>query len=116
MAQQGKTKSVVPKLLSYSYSFEKYIQSYLPLFSIGDVEKYDLYSNKNTKYLFYKFNGWIESIEGEKLLIHHTTKTKDDFSLKAIESRGRQFFLNHNTEFKDHYQNSMEKNRNNWNN
>ena len=46
LAQQDKTKSVVPKRISYSYNFEKYIQSYLPSFSIDVVEKYDLYSNK----------------------------------------------------------------------
>ena len=112
LVQQDETKPVVSKLISYSYSFEKYIQSYLPSFSIDDVEKYDLYSNKNAKYLFYKFNSWIESMEGEKLLIRHTAKTKADFSLKAIGSRDKQFFLNHNTEFKD-YQNSTEKTRNN---
>ena len=73
LAQQDKTKSVVPKRISYSYSFEKYIQSYLPSFSIDDVEKYDLYLNKNAKYLLYKFKYWRESMEGEKLLIRHTT-------------------------------------------
>ena len=72
-AQQDEKKLVVPKRISYSYSFEKYIQSYLPSFSIDEVEKYDLYLNKNAKYLLYKFKDWIESMEGEKLLIRHTT-------------------------------------------
>ena len=85
MAQQNETKSVVSKRFSYSYSFEKYIQSYLPSFSIDDTEKYDLYSNKNAKYLFYKFNDWIESMEGEKLLIRHIAKTKGDFTFKTTE-------------------------------
>ena len=85
MAQQNETKSVVSKRFSYSYSFEKYIQSYLPSFSIGDTEKYDLYSNKNAKYLFYKFNDWIESMEGEKLFIRHIAKTKGDFTFKTTE-------------------------------
>ena len=112
LAQQDETKSVVPKRISYSYSFEKYIQSYLPSFSIDDAEKYDLYLNKNAKYLLYKFKDWIESMEGEKLLIRHTAKTKYVFSLNTIESRDRQFLIEkliHNIEFKDHYQNSTEK-------
>ena len=52
-------------------------------------------------------------MEGEKLLLRHTAKIKDDFSLKTIESRDRQFLIEkliHNIEFKDHYQNSTEKN------
>lgn len=54
----------------------------------------------------------IESMEEEKLLIRHTTKTKDHFSLKTIESRAREFLIEklmHEIEFKDHYANSMEK-------
>ena len=112
LVQQDETKSIVPKRISYSYSFEKYLQSYLPLFSIDDVEKYDLYSNKNAKYLFYKFNDWIESTKGEKLFMRHTAKTKDDFSLEGIEGRDRLFLIEkliHNIEFKDHYQNLTEK-------
>ena len=51
-------------------------------------------------------------MEGEKLLIRHTAKTKYVFSLNTIESRDRQFLIEkliHNIEFKDHYQNSTEK-------
>ena len=84
LAQQDETRSIVPKRISYSYSFEKYVQSYLPSFSIDDAEKYDLYSNKNAKDLFYKFNDWIEFMVGEKLLIRHIAETKDNFSLKTI--------------------------------
>ena len=46
--------------MSYHNSFEKYTDSFLPSFSINDVEKFDLYSNKNAKYLFYKFNAYIK--------------------------------------------------------
>ena len=44
-------------------------QKYFPSFSVDDVKKIDLFANKNSKYLFYKFNDWIESVEGEKLII-----------------------------------------------
>ena len=62
--------------------------------------------------MLYKFNDWIESMEGEKLLIRHTAKTKDDFSLKTTESTDRQFLIEkliQNIKFKYHYQNSTEK-------
>ena len=42
LPQQDETKSIVPKQVSYNYSFEKYIKSYLPSFSIDKAEKYDL--------------------------------------------------------------------------
>ena len=113
LPQQDETKSIVPKQVSYNYRFEKYIKSYLLSFSIDEAKKYDRYSNKSAKYLFYKFNDWIESMEEDKLLICHTAKTKDDFSFKTIESRDRQFLIEkliHNIAFKGHYQSSTEKN------
>ena len=113
LAQQDETNSIIPKRVSYSYCFEKYVNSYLSSISINDTEKDDLFSNKNSKYLFYKFNSWRESMEGEKLLIRHTAKTKDDFSLKTIESKDRHFLIEklmYNIKLKDHYANSTDKN------
>ena len=94
MAQQDETKAIIPKRIVYHYSFEKYIKNYLPYFSVDDIEKFDLFTNKNSKYLLYKFNDWIESLqEAEKLTIRHTTKAKYSFSLKKIEDRERQFLI-----------------------
>ena len=47
LAQQENTKAIIPKCIAYHYSFEKYIKNYLPSFSLDDVEKFDLYANKN---------------------------------------------------------------------
>ena len=76
LAQQDKTKQIIPKKIAYHHSFQKYIKSYLPSFSIEEAEKFDLHANKNSKYLLYKFNDWIESLDGKKLLIKHTSKHK----------------------------------------
>ena len=94
MAQQDETKPIIPKRIACHYSFEKYIRNYLPSFSVDDIEKFDLYANKNSKYLLYKFNDWIESLQGaEKLIIQYTAKTKDSVSLKTIEEKDRQFLI-----------------------
>ena len=45
MAQQDEIKSIIPKRIFYHYSFEKYINKYLPSFSIDDAEKFDLFKN-----------------------------------------------------------------------
>ena len=67
LAQQDESKQVMPKRISYHYSFEKYIKKYLPSFSIGEGEELDLLSDKNSKYLLYKFNDCIESLGAEKI-------------------------------------------------
>ena len=113
MAQQDETKPIIPKRIACHYSFEKYIRNYLPSFSVDDIEKFDLYANKNSKYILYKFNDWIESLQGaEKLIIQYTAKTKDSVSLKTIEEKDRQFLIEkiiHGIEFNNPYNISSEK-------
>ena len=90
LAQQDELKQFIPKRISYHYSFEKYTRSYLPLFSLEEIDKLDLLSNKNAKYLLYKFNDWIESMGAEKNLIRHTSKVRDKISLPEIEEKDKQ--------------------------
>ena len=87
IAQEDERKVIIPKRTSYHNSAEKYINKYLPSFSIDNAEKFDLFANKNSKYLFYKFNDQIEAIGGEKRIIQHIAKMKDSISLKKIEKR-----------------------------
>ena len=70
LAQQDETKAIIPKRIAYHYDFEKYIKNCLPSFSVDDIEKFDLYANKNSKYLLNKFNDLVDSLQGtEKLII-----------------------------------------------
>ena len=111
MAQQNDETAFVPKKVSYENSFENYINSFLQSFSINDVEKFDLFSNKNVKYLFYKFNDYIRAWQ-QKKKIKHTQKIKDSVGLKKIEDRNKQFLIEkiiHGIEFINYYENSIEK-------
>ena len=56
LAQQDELKKFIPKQISHHYNFGKYTRSYLPSFSLEEIEKRDLLSNKNAKHLLYKFN------------------------------------------------------------
>ena len=49
LAQQDETKAIIPKRIANHYSFEKICKNYLPSFSVDDVEKCDLYANRNSK-------------------------------------------------------------------
>ena len=111
-AQQDKQTAAVPKRISYHHSFEKYIQNLLPSFSIVYVKKFDLYANKNAKYLTYRFNDYIKMSDGKRKIIKYTIKVKDSIGPKNIEERDRQFLVEtiiHAVEFKNQYENSIKK-------
>ena len=50
-------------------------------------------TNKRSKYLPYKFNNWIESLNAEKLKIRHLSRVKDDISLTKIEEKNNQLLI-----------------------
>ena len=87
IAQQNKETANIPKKMSYHNSFERYIDSFLPSFSIDDVEKFDLYSNKNAKYLFYRLNDYIRAYGNKRKKIKHTQKIKNIRKKQAIFGR-----------------------------
>ena len=62
------TANIPKKCLIISYD------SFLLSFSIDDVEKFDLYSNKNVRYLFYTFNDYIRAYGSKRKKIKHTQK------------------------------------------
>ena len=86
--------------MSYHDSFERYIDCFLQSFSIDDVEKFDLYSNKNLKYLFYRF--YIKAYRSKRNKIKHTQKIKNTIGMQKIEERNKKFLVEiiiHSVEF-----------------
>ena len=65
IAQQNEQAAFIPKK-SYRNSFEAYIRQFLQVFSIDDVEKYDLFAHKNSKYLFYRFNDYGKAYDSHR--------------------------------------------------
>ena len=93
LAQQNKLKQLIPKRISYHYSFEKYTRRYLLSFSLEEINRFDMLSNKNVNYLLYKFNDWIKSIGAEKILIRHTSKVRDKIGLQKTEENDKQLLI-----------------------
>ena len=111
MNQQNKNAAFVPKKFTYRNTFERYMNSFLPAFLIDDVEKYDLYANKNSKCLFYHFNDYVKSYGSKRRKIRHTQKLKDSVGLKKVEDKNKQFLIEkiiHSVEFQNPYMNSIE--------
>ena len=102
IGQQNDQTAPVPKRFSYNHSFEHYLQNFLPSFSLDDIDKFDLYSNKNAKYLFYRFHDYIKMSGGKRQIIKHTFKMSNSIGLKKIEEKDKQFLVEkiiHGVEF-----------------
>ena len=87
-----------------------HIDGFLPSFFINDVKKFDLYSNKNAKYLFYRFNDYIRAYGNKRKKIKHTQKIKNSVGMQKIEERNKQFLVEkiiHALEFANPYENSV---------
>ena len=67
LVQQDETKQFIQKRVLYHHSFERYMKQFLSRFSLEENENFDLLTNKNSKYLLYKFNNCIESLNAEKI-------------------------------------------------
>ena len=70
------------------------MKQFLPAFSVEESEKYNLLTNKSSKYLLYKFNNQIESLNAKKnLKTRHSSKVKDDIGLIKIEEKDNQYLI-----------------------
>ena len=87
LAQENDDAAFIPKTFSYRSSFENYISQFLQASSIDDIEKYDLYTHKNSKYLFCCFNDYIKAYGNSRQKIKHTRKMLDSVGMQKIEEK-----------------------------
>ena len=85
------------------------------------LEKFDLLTFKNSKYLFYRFNDYVKAYENPRYKLVHTRKMLKTVGIKKVEEENKQFFIEkiiHRIEFESLYKFDPEKkkNRNNGHN
>ena len=104
LAQQNDNVAFIPKKFSYRNSFETYISQFLQVFSIDDVEKYNLYAHKNSKYLLDRFNDYIKAYSNSRQKIKHTRKILDSIGMQKLEENSKKILIEkiiHGIEFKN---------------
>ena len=63
------------------------------LFIFHEDKKYDVLTNKNSKYLFYRFNDYLERIFEPIKPVHHNIITNGDLALEVIQNENWQYFI-----------------------
>ena len=76
--QQDENKKKLPIDFSYDDDYTDYITKYLPGINEVDYDKFDVLTNKNSKYLFHLFNKYQESRNKPKQYIRHSVVTDDN--------------------------------------
>ena len=85
LIQQDENTQIKNRKISYNQQFKNYLHQFLQSFDYDEIDKFDLYYDKNAKYLLHRFNSYLELIHQPKKRIRHTIKVNDKFSLEKIQ-------------------------------
>ena len=91
--QQDENRIIIRKKIAYYKTFKQYLNEFLQSFDYDEIDKFDLFSKKPTKYLFCKFNAYLEATLQPKESIRHTKKVNEKFSLEKLQDVNWQYFL-----------------------
>ena len=85
--RQDETKQVVHATLTYKDSFPNYLKYFLDDINNETVEKFDFFTNKNVKYLFYKFNNYLLFNELNTVPVWHSKINENKIVMEEIQNR-----------------------------
>ena len=74
-------------------SYSDYFEWLTNKFKAKQDDKYDVWTNKNSKYLLYKFNDWLAIIGELVKAVRHSKITQDDVAIEAIQNQNWQYFV-----------------------
>ena len=85
--QQDISKSVIHNELKFDGSYKNYFQWILNEFDPQQKTNFDIFTNKNTKYLVYRFNDFQNSIGEPLIKIRHSLVTDNDLAAEEIQNQ-----------------------------
>ena len=91
--QENQSKGKINFELSFTDSCEDYFDWFVQGFKGNEDKKYDVLTNKNSKYLFYQFNDYLERLLQPIKPVRHSIITDDDLGLEIIENENWQYFI-----------------------
>ena len=87
MRQQDDTKKIIHATVTYKDSFSNYIKYFLDDIDAETVDKFDLFTNKYVKHLFYKFNNYLLFRNLPTVPVMHWKIAGDEIILKEARNR-----------------------------
>ena len=91
--QENQSKAKINFEFSFTDRYEDYFDWLVQGFKGSEDQKYDVLTNKNSKYLFYQFNDYLERLLQPIKPVRHSIITDDDLGLEIIENENWQYFI-----------------------
>ena len=91
--QENQSKAKINFEFSFTDSDEDYFDWLVQGFKGNEDQKFDVLTNKNSKYLFYWFNDYLERLLQPIKPVRHSIITDDDLALEVIQNENWQYFI-----------------------
>ena len=91
--QKDETKKWIDFEFILFNGYEDYFMKYLVNIKDGEDEKYDMLTNKNSKFLFYHFNDCLKQINELTKPVRHNVVLNDKTALEILQNKNWQYFI-----------------------
>ena len=91
--QEDSSKAFINFDFIFGYSYCDYFEWLINKFKAKQDDKYDVSTNKSSKYLFYKFNDSLATTGELVKTVRHSKIIQHDVATKAIQNQNWQYFV-----------------------
>ena len=88
-----KQKKIIHATLTYKDLFFNYLRYFLDNIDAEMVDKFNYFTNKNVKRLFYKFNDYLLFSGQNTVPVRHSKIVQNEILMKEVQSRDWQYLL-----------------------
>ena len=91
--QEDSSKAFINFDFLFEDSYSDYFEWIINKFKAKQDDRYDVLTNKNSKYLFYKSNDSLATIGELVKAVPYSKITQDDVAIEAIQNQNWQYFV-----------------------
>ena len=93
LAQANPISGEIDHSFTFDRDYTTYFQWITDAFNESTKNKLDIFTNKNSKFLFYRFNDYLQQSGRETIKIKHTVVTQDYLAAGKIQDRNWKYFV-----------------------
>ena len=93
LTQQDNTKKMIQGTLSSIDFFSNYINYFLDDIDADTFDRFDIFTNKNVKYLFYRFNNYLLFRSQPTVPVKHSKISENKIVLEEVQNRDCQYLV-----------------------